>query len=448
VTRPLVLTSIPQPGDRLAATDGTQFTVDGLLGRGGQGAVFSLRPTGGDSPMCAKVYLGLEEGRVDRIRTRLERLRQRKATPALVLPRRVLRLPWTGHVMDRVEDADSLGALAVFPGGEPVRSWYARTGGLRRRLLLGMALCDAFRDLHLGGLAYCDLSFDNVLVPRKGTPSIRLIDCDNLSLGDDGPSAVAGTPWFIAPEVLAGTHAPDAQTDGHSLAVLLYHLLVLTHPLLGDGVRAGPPENEDAALRGRALDGTTLPWVDDPEDRRNATRAGLPRGLVVSRAMADTFHRAFARGVHERTARPAEGVWADILGRAVDATMTCPGCQNHRWLAKDVCPWCGAAASQPTVLLCAFPEGSRPVVVEKRRRLFARHLLFRQGMPGEGQLAEVEVSRERVVLENQSEEPFALVVGGAARTLRRGEREALSANDTLQLGSRGVLVRVALVGGR
>lgn len=460
MTRPLLLASFPMRGDRIFATDGTSFVIDGELGRGGQGAVFSLQTPAGGQPMCAKVYLGLDEARAERTRARLERLRQLNATPALVLPRRVLRAPWTGHVMDRVVDAESFGALAEFPGGEPVRVWYARTGGLRRRLRLGLALCEAFRDLHLKGLAYCDLSFENVLASTKGPPAIRLIDCDNLTVDGSGP-AVEGTPWFIAPEVLAGSHVPDRETDAHSLAVLLYHLIVLAHPLLGDTIRNGPPEGEELALRGiwpgaglpmppdaLAIRDRALPWID-AEDPRNRSRLGLPRELVVSQGMRETFDRAFGRGLQERTARPTEGKWAEVLGRAVDAVMSCTGCENQRWLSAGPCPWCKAAAPRPGVLYCAYPEGRRPVVVEAHRRLFPRHLLFRQSALGEDALAQVSSTRGAIILESLTDDVFKVtegVDGGRTRVVRKGERATLKQGDSFQLGERAVRVTVHQVG--
>jgi DNA-binding helix-hairpin-helix protein with protein kinase domain len=463
MSRPLLLDAVPGPGERLVATDGTVHVIDTQLGRGGQGAVYSLR-SDGSGPLCAKVYLGLDQAKAERTRARLERLRQLQATPALVLPRRVLRAPWTGHVMDRVIDAESFTRLANFPGGASIRAWYAETGGLRRRLLLGLALCEAFRDLHLKGLAYCDLSFDNVFASTKGPPAVRLIDCDNLTLGD-GSSAVEGTPWFIAPEVLAGTHRPDRETDAHSLAVLLYHLLVLTHPLLGDAIRAGGPEGEEAALRGlrsgapplppveanearaAAIRERALPWIDSG-DPANRSSAGVPRELVLSKGMRDTFARAFGRGLHERTARPTEGVWGDVLGRAVDAVVGCPSCGNTTWLADKPCAWCKAPVPAPAVLYCAHPDGVRPVVVERGRRLYPRHLLFRQSAVGEAPLAMITVEKDGLVLENQAADPFEIVRGGAPDRLSPGSRARLTAGDTFQAAERAVRVTVKSVGAR
>lgn len=463
MSRPLLLDAVPGPGERLVATDGTTYVIDEQIGRGGQGAVYSLRADG-SGPMCAKVYLGLDATKAERTRSRLERLRQLQATAALVLPRRVLRAPWTGHVMDRLVDAESFSRLANHPGNPPIRTWYAETGGLRRRLLLGIALCEAFRDLHLKGLAYCDLSFDNVFASTKGPPAVRLIDCDNLTLGD-GSSSVEGTPWFIAPEVLAGTHRPDRETDAHSLAVLLYHLLVLTHPLLGDAIRHGGPPDEEAALRGLRPGGGHLPSVESPEARAAAIReralpwidsgdpsnrstAGLPRELVLSKGMRDTFARAFGRGLHERTARPTEGVWGDVLGRAVDAVVGCTSCRNSTWLSDKACPWCKAPLPAPAVLYCAHPDGLRPVVVERGRRLYPRHLLFRQSAVGEAPLAMVSADKGGLVLENQAAEPFSLVRGGQEERLAPGSRVRLSPGDTFQAGDRAVRITVKSVGAR
>jgi DNA-binding helix-hairpin-helix protein with protein kinase domain len=463
MSRPLLLDAVPGRGERLVSTDGTTYFIDEQIGRGGQGAVFSLRADG-SGPKCAKVYLGLDAAKAERTRARLERLRQLQATAALILPRRVLRVPWTGHVMDRVVDAESFTKLANIPAGTPIRTWYAETGGLRRRLLLGLALCEAFRDLHLKGLAYCDLSFDNVFASTKGPPAVRLIDCDNLTFGDGAPT-VEGTPWFIAPEVLAGTHRPDRETDAHSLAVLLYHLLVLTHPLLGDAIRAGGPDGEEAALRGlrdtgmplppveaaearaSAIRERALPWIDSG-DPSNRSATGLPRELVLSKGMRDTFARAFGRGLHERTSRPTEGVWGDVLGRAVDAVVECSACGNTSWLSDKPCPWCRVPLPAPAVLYCAHPDGLRPVVVERERRLYPRQLLFRQSAVGDTPLAMVSTEKDGLTLENQASEPFEVVRKGGVERLAPGARARLSTGDTFQVGKRAVRVTVKNVGAK
>lgn len=446
MTRLTLIERLPGPGDAVETTDGARFVLGEPLGRGAQGIVFSLKVPSGAAPLRAKIYLGLDDARAGRMRTRLERLRQLRATEQLVLPRKVLRQPRLGYIMDQVVGNRSIGALSTKPAGADVRTWYADAGGLRRRLLLGLELCAAFRDLHARGLAYCDLSFENVLVSGDPLPRVRLIDCDNLTLPETPGPNVEGTPWFIAPEVLTKANTPDIFTDSHSLAVLLYHLIVLTHPLLGDAVRGDTTDAEDAALRGRWADGTLLPWIDDPADTRNRATSGLPRGLVLSRGVSETFHRAFGDGLHDRTRRPSEGTWADVLGRAVDAVVGCPSCLNTNWLVATTCAWCGIAVTPPTVLILRQTDGRRPVVVEQRRRLYPRHLLFRRDTLGEGPLAEVGFIGADLMLESRAEQAFVLRTAGRELRVEPGARAPLLVGDTFQLGAQGVEVEVQYIG--
>ncbi|MES2641340.1 MAG: hypothetical protein V4850_17750 [Myxococcota bacterium] len=449
MTRPALVERLPTPGDAVETTDGARFILGEPLGRGNQGAVFSLRLPAGAAPLCAKIYLGLDDARAARMRTRLEQLRQLPATDQLVLPRKVLRAPKLGYVMNQVIGHSSIGALSTRPSGASVRPWYAEGGGLRRRLLLGLELCAAFRDLHARGLAYCDLSFDNVLVSGDPLPRVRLIDCDNLTLPGTPGSNVAGTPWFIAPEILSGASSPDIFTDVHSLAVLLYHLLVLTHPLLGDAIRTDTTDAEDAALRGRWPGGGVLPWIDAPDDARNRAGSGLPRHLVLSPGIAATFDRAFSDGLHDRTRRPSEGTWAEVLGRAVDAVVGCPACRNTNWLGAGECAWCGKPVAPPTVLVLRHTDGRRPVVVEQRRRLYPRHLLFRRDTLGEAPLAEVGFVGDQLTLESRAELAFDLrSEDGRAVRVEPGARAPLALGDVFRLGPKGVEVEVQHVGAK
>src|SRR5262249_50203112 len=94
-----------------------------------------------------------------------------------------------------------------------------------------MFLADSFLQLHAKGLCYCDVSLGNVFIdPDTGDVLI----CDNDNVGIDGkPPFVKGTQFFMAPEIVRNEALPDSKTDRYSLAVLLFHLFIVHHPLQG-----------------------------------------------------------------------------------------------------------------------------------------------------------------------------------------------------------------------
>ncbi len=370
-------------GHTLHTTTGESFTLGKPIGRGGQAAVYAIK---GHDGLCAKVYKGVPANRVLSVRHRLDTLRRLDGTANLVLPQKVFEVPDLGYIMERVpSQARPLSHWAVCNNAD-VAEFYAETGGLRERLLVGIELARAFGDLHARGLAYGDLSFDNLLLVGDRRPELRLIDCDNLTVDGVSRSNIQGTPWFIAPEVLSGTELPSQYSDAWSLAVLLYHLLVLTHPLLGDTVRSSEPAAEEAALAGRKIEGGLLPWVDHPDDKGNRTKLGLPRGLVLSKKLQQTFRDAFEAGLVDPHRRPSEGRWLEVLHGALDATMSCPKCRNTCYLAGR-CPWCNGTLTKPAALVLHHGDGRRPMLVESARYLYPRHLRFRGGGLGDEPLA-------------------------------------------------------------
>lgn len=418
----------PTTGHEVRTTDGHTFTLGPRLGQGGQATVYTVK----DHPeLCAKIYKGLADGQRQSVRHRLDALRRLDATASLVLPERVLEVPDVGYIMERVpSDAHPLSHWAVCSSPE-VRSFYASTGGLRQRLLVGIELARAFGDLHARGLAYGDLSFDNLLLVGDKRPELRLIDCDNLTLDGVSPSTIQGTPWFIAPEVLAGAELPSQYSDAWSLAVLLYYVLVLAHPWLGDEVRQGEPSVEDAALRGRTPAGGLLPWIDHPDDDRNRSRLGLPRGLVLSKKLQQAFRDAFESGVVDPHRRPSEGRWLEVLHGALDATVNCRSCNNTGYLQKT-CSWCGAPLAAPATLLLWHGDGPRPLVVENARYLYPRHLRFRGSGLHDEPLAIVRWRGDQLEIQPQADARFAYEDATSWRELR-GAPLRLSANKFFRL---------------
>ena len=99
---------------------------------------------------------------------------------------------------------------------------------------IGLQLCQAMAAVHEAGLLHRDIKAQNIMMTGAGR--VVLMDfgtgCDPL----DGSSAtLAGTPLYLAPELLRGS-APTVQSDIYSLGVLLYHLLTRSYPVQAENL--------------------------------------------------------------------------------------------------------------------------------------------------------------------------------------------------------------------
>ena len=139
---------------------------------------------------------------------------------------------------------------------------------------MGADLCGAIAAVHAAGLLHRDIKAQNVI--RDDTGRVVLMD---FGTGDEIASArpaLAGTPLYLAPEILAGGPATPA-SDVYSLGVLLFHLVSGRYPVLANSVE-GLTEAHRAGLRLHLKDAA----------------AGIPQGFarVVERALAaDPSHR-------------------------------------------------------------------------------------------------------------------------------------------------------------
>jgi len=85
------------------------------------------------------------------------------------------------------------------------------------------ALFQAINHCHAQGIVHRDIKPDNIMITE--TDTVRLIDfgLSKASNNKAKMTTVAGTPYYMAPEVLEGSYSSKA--DIWSLGVLLYTLV-------------------------------------------------------------------------------------------------------------------------------------------------------------------------------------------------------------------------------
>jgi len=321
-------------GTRIVAENHT-YELEKELGRGGQGAVFSIK----GSNRAVKLLFNCSNTRRELLRRQLANVQQMNSELrelAIARPLEMLQPPRLGYVMELITGMVPLSQLIDTPSNVNSRvEWYLNGGGLRRRLLLLARCAEVLSQLHGKGLVYSDPSPNNIFVSKDiDAHEIRLIDADNLHYESSASTKSFYTPNYGAPELVLGRTGVNTLTDAHAFAVIAFQTLCSIHPLMGDLVTEGEPELEQQALEG------LLPWIDDPEDQRNATDHGLPRDMILSHKLKKLCQHCFGEGLREPTKRPGVSQWTEDLYSAADNTITCPDCHSTYYANKSCCPWC------------------------------------------------------------------------------------------------------------
>lgn len=323
-------------GRTIKTRNGQEYSLTELKGQGGQGVVYA--ETSGK--YMVKLYY--PSGDAQRDKELLKRLRfvkdvEKPANFVSILD--LIDEPYIGYVMERVpEEYTSLNKYLIPDPKRPFAEWYNDHRGLRGRIFTGYIIAKAFDALSRQNLSYCDISGNNIFVRIDKNAGVRMIDIDNIYVAGSSESNVLGTPRYIAPEVVRRLRNPDVLSDNYSLAVILFELLRIGHPYIGDDVLEGSPEDEEKAYSG---DGDYV--TDDNSSNM------LPSRFVMTRKLEELFRKCFVDGKADRMSRPSPRDFEFALLDASNKLIQCKACGAWHFPRKDSdtgrfepCPWCDA----------------------------------------------------------------------------------------------------------
>lgn len=165
-----------------------------------------------------------------------------------------------------------------------------------------------------------------------------------------------GKQRWMAPEIVTLKSDPDKQSDRFSLAVVLFRLLFINHPLEG---KYSTPPCMTKELEKKYY-GSEPIFVYDPKDMRNRPIPGTDRNLklfwnIYPQYIRNLFVRAFSQEVmHKQKARVLEKEWLDAFFRLRAETGKCPYCKNEMFYTAEgvnECFECKKKINKPAVLL-------------------------------------------------------------------------------------------------
>ena len=299
--------------------------------------------------------------------------------------------------------------------------------------IINAALCitNGFRELHRSGFSYQDLNDGNFFVnPKTGDVLI----CDNDNVAPYGENlGIAGKCRYMAPEVVMGKKRPDIHTDRFSLAVVLYLLLFLNHPLEGKKTMC-PCLTEELE---RKFYGTEPVFVWDPSNDTNRPVRGVHVNEikfwpVYPKFVRETFEEAFSHESmvgSDATHRVQEKKWQEVFTALRDVLINCPKCKGETFvdITKNPCRCINCGQDIPRLPILKVKKYN--VVMAPGKKVYACHVIhdsddFREV---KGEVISSRTDPSLLGFKNDSENTWTAV-------LPNGASKPYSKNQVIKLG--------------
>jgi len=337
-----------QRGQRIRTASGGELEVIQKLGEGGQGVVYKVNYNG--KQLALKWYFGNKLSNADKFYRNIQNnIKQGAPTSAFLWPLEITEYfeGSFGYLMElRPSEYKDFSLFLL-----------AKVRFASIEAIINTALCitNGFRELHNKGYSYQDLNDGNFFVnPKTGDVLI----CDNDNVAPYGENlGIAGKCRYMAPEVVMGKKRPDSHTDRFSLAVVLYMLLFLNHPLEGKRTMC-PCLTEELE---RKFYGSDPVFVWDSTNDSNRPVRGVHTNEIklwplYPEFVRKTFEKAFSHEVmvgNDTAHRVIEKEWQEVFTTLRDLMVKC-SCGSETFIdpSKQACQCinCGKSIERPLIL--------------------------------------------------------------------------------------------------
>jgi eukaryotic-like serine/threonine-protein kinase len=295
-----------------------KYRVDGVIGRGGMGAVYRAYNPDTASDVAIKVLHASTSDQEDARR----RFQREAAAVANLRTRHVV------TIYDFGADSDGTPYLVMelLKGRTLRRELGAEALPLARVHVLLDGILRGLASAHRAGITHRDLKPDNIfLADTDDGEVVKILDFgiarverDRAGLTQSG--ALLGTPAYMAPEQVAGDRDRIGPwTDVYALGVILYEMLAGTIPFAGDNVTEILRRVLARELRPLATACPTLPpRICAVIDRALASEPkARPASADALRDAWEQAHQPFAAATpsesRRRSVAPHDTVGADVL---------------------------------------------------------------------------------------------------------------------------------------
>lgn len=236
-----------------------------------------------------------------------------------------------------------------------------------------------YQKLHSMGYSYRDISFGNLFFDPD-TGDVLICDNDNVSANGKDDSSVYGTPRFMAPEIVLGKAKPSRNTDLYSLAVLLFYMFMMGHPLEGK-LEADIKCMDIHAMN--KLYGTDPVFVFDPVNKSNRPVKGYQDNVLIYWAIYPQiikilFTKSFTDGLRTPNKRITEIQWLDAFANLMTGIFNCRYCgaevfcdeAKYASSINHICWNCHQTVYAPASLLV----GKNRILLNKNAKLFSHSI--------------------------------------------------------------------------